>query len=691
MEQSEEWHNEFGASDSKVLPKIQTQSASNVPPMSETTSSIRCSLQDVVEAPSTSLWSQTSQRGHMRVQSKKPKRITWTEEEHRRFLEALDKYEKGNWKKISAYIQTKNTTQVASHAQKYFIRQRRSEEQRRRKSIHDMVLENTANHTNIHAQNSSSSKTSPAISQFNSMQSLEAQPLQSIRPTQSIQMQPCQMQPQQVRLPQLQQAQLPQPHQIPPQQVRLQQPHQMQSQQVRLPQPHQMQPQQMRLSQLHQIQSQQVRLPQPHQMQSQQVQLPQPPQSVHHTQSNQIRPTHSFNNNTQFSHMQPAHQMINVNSNNIIQRPPQFNQPTTNVIVQSNKRKRITWTEAEHKRFLEGLHKYGKGDWKNISAYIQTKTAIQVASHAQKYFIRQAQTQHQKKRKSIHDMVMENAFHMQNSSSSGASSQFSDVQPLPFNPHSYNPVSYTHLDVYKRQVMENAFHMQTSSSSGASSQFSDVQPLPFNPHSYNPVSYTHLDVYKRQVMENAFHMQTSSSSGASSQFSDVQPLPFNPHGRKLGFRVENGSKNEISGEERKKGNTRSKGERKKGERKKGERRKEERKKGEDEERRRREKSFLPDLRFFFVSIVGFLFVKNEKREKKERKGKPSRKEKGRKENTCVVVSRKRRREKTKREDEGRRRREKTFVNDHNTVILDEACEVRVCGAFSCSIQAVVGD
>ncbi|QCE12947.1 hypothetical protein DEO72_LG10g4198 [Vigna unguiculata] len=30
------------------------------------------------------------------------------------------------------------------------------------------------------------------------------------------------------------------------------------------------------------------------------------------------------------------------------------------------------------------------------------------------------------------------------------------------------------------------------------------------------------------------------------------------------------------------------------------------------------------------------------------------------------------------------------VNDHKTVIEDEACEVRVFGAFSCSIQAVVG-
>ena len=30
------------------------------------------------------------------------------------------------------------------------------------------------------------------------------------------------------------------------------------------------------------------------------------------------------------------------------------------------------------------------------------------------------------------------------------------------------------------------------------------------------------------------------------------------------------------------------------------------------------------------------------------------------------------------------------MNDHNIVILHEACEVRVCGAFSCWIQAVVG-
>jgi len=139
----------------------------------------------------------------------------------------------------------------------------------------------------------------------------------------------------------------------------------------------------------------------------------------------------------------------------------------------SNKRKRITWTEAEHKRFLDGLHMYGKGDWKNISAYIQTKTAIQVASHAQKYFIRQTQTQHQKKRKSIHDMVMENAFHMQNSSSSGASSQFSDVQPLPFNPH----VNVPHPpELQPMQEMMNQNHMNPNNMIHHPAYFNQMQP-----------------------------------------------------------------------------------------------------------------------------------------------------------------------------------------------------------------------
>ena len=60
--------------------------------------------------------------------------------------------------------------------------------------------------------------------------------------------------------------------------------------------------------------------------------------------------------------------------------------------------------------FLEGLAKYGKGDWKNISRWaVKTRTPTQVASHAQKFFIRQNQNNGGKnrdtKRKSIHDIT----------------------------------------------------------------------------------------------------------------------------------------------------------------------------------------------------------------------------------------------------------------------------------------------
>ena len=59
--------------------------------------------------------------------------------------------------------------------------------------------------------------------------------------------------------------------------------------------------------------------------------------------------------------------------------------------------------------FLMGLKKYGKGDWRNISRnFVVTRTPTQVASHAQKYFIRQLSGGRDKRRASIHDITTVN-------------------------------------------------------------------------------------------------------------------------------------------------------------------------------------------------------------------------------------------------------------------------------------------
>ena len=57
---------------------------------------------------------------------------------------------------------------------------------------------------------------------------------------------------------------------------------------------------------------------------------------------------------------------------------------------------------------MEGIEKEGMGAWKIISEnYVTTKTTIQLASHAQKFKVRNTKTHEQKRRTSINDISLD--------------------------------------------------------------------------------------------------------------------------------------------------------------------------------------------------------------------------------------------------------------------------------------------
>ncbi|KAK9054498.1 hypothetical protein SSX86_025576 [Deinandra increscens subsp. villosa] len=71
-----------------------------------------------------------------------------------------------------------------------------------------------------------------------------------------------------------------------------------------------------------------------------------------------------------------------------------------------DRKRGVPWREDEHKLFLLGLQKVGKGDWRGIARnFVKTRTPTQVASHAQKYFLRRSNLNHRRRRSSLFDIT----------------------------------------------------------------------------------------------------------------------------------------------------------------------------------------------------------------------------------------------------------------------------------------------
>jgi len=89
--------------------------------------------------------------------------------------------------------------------------------------------------------------------------------------------------------------------------------------------------------------------------------------------------------------------------------PPITDQPKSlevNLIDSTKSKKSRYWSDEEHKKFLDGIYKFGL-DLRKIAIHVGTRTAVQVRTHLQKFQDKVAKKLH----KPVESLTLDDLLH----------------------------------------------------------------------------------------------------------------------------------------------------------------------------------------------------------------------------------------------------------------------------------------